>query len=72
MVVIQILILLYMKLNISNITCILDNDTSKQNSFYGSSLICKSPNIIKEIDNPMIICYIGCTQGSKTTIKNYK
>jgi hypothetical protein len=52
--------LIYMKLNISNITCILDNDTSKHNKFfYGSSLICKSPNIIKEIDNPMIICYIG-------------
>ena len=53
-------IMIYLKLNIDNITIILDNDTSKHNKyFYGTNLLCKSPNILNNIDNPKVICYIG-------------
>lgn len=53
-------ILIYFGLNISNIQYILDNDENKHNKyFYGTNLLCKSPNIIKDVNNPTIICYIG-------------
>ena len=52
--------LVYFNLNIKNIIYILDNDLSKHNKyFYGTPLICKSPNILKDIDTPKVICYIG-------------
>lgn len=52
--------LIYFNLNIKNIKCILDNDNSKHNKyFYGSSLLCKAPKIIENIEKPIVICYIG-------------
>jgi len=53
-------IMVYFNLNTKNIKFILDNDESKHDKyFYGTPLKCKSPNIIKDIKNPKIICYIG-------------
>jgi hypothetical protein len=65
-------LLLYMKLNVSNIKYILDNDESKQDKyFYGSTLICKSPNIIEKLKNPIVICHIGAyTDEVKVQLKS--
>ena len=53
-------IMVYFNLNITNIRYILDNDKSKHEQyFYGTYLLCKSPEILKDIKNPKIICYIG-------------
>lgn len=53
-------IMVYFNLNITNIKYILDNDKSKHDKyFYGTNLLCKSPDILKDIKTPKIICYIG-------------
>ena len=53
-------IMVYFNLNITNIRYILDNDTRKHKQyFYGTNLLCKSPEILKDIKNPKIVCYIG-------------
>lgn len=53
-------ILIYLGINTTNIKYILDNDTSKHDKyFYGTGLLCKSPEVIKEIESPIVICYIG-------------
>lgn len=47
-------------LNLNKIEFILDNDPFKQGKrLYGSNLIVKSPKILKEIDNPVIILKAG-------------
>lgn len=47
-------------LNINKIECILDNDTEKQGKrLYGSKLFVKSPKILKDINNPLIILKAG-------------
>ena len=47
-------------LNMNKIECILDNDTEKQGKrLYGSKLFVKSPKILKDIDNPLIILKAG-------------
>ena len=52
--------MLYFGLNIKNIKFILDNDTEKWNKkLYGYQLICKNPEIIKEINEPFVICNVG-------------
>jgi len=49
--------LLNMGLNIINIHFILDNDESKHDKIlYGTKLVCKSPNIISNLNNPIVIC----------------
>jgi 2-polyprenyl-3-methyl-5-hydroxy-6-metoxy-1,4-benzoquinol methylase len=54
------LMLIYFKLNTENVKFILDNDKTKQNKyFYGTNLLCKSPEILSIVNNPYIICYIG-------------
>lgn len=53
-------IMVYFNLNITNIRYILDNDKSKQQKYlYGTNLLCKPPEILKDIKNPKVICYIG-------------
>ena len=53
-------ILLHFGLNSENIVCILDNDKNKQGKyFYGTNLLCKSPDIISNIEEPIVICHIG-------------
>lgn len=47
-------------LNTSKIVCILDNDTKKENKrLYGTSLISKSPKILKDIPNALVILRAG-------------
>ena len=47
-------------LNINKINCILDNDSQKQGKrLYGSKLYVKSPKVLKEIDEPIIILKAG-------------
>ena len=52
--------LLYLGINTENIKNILDNDSSKHDKYYyGYPLIVKSPGIIKDIENPIVICHAG-------------
>jgi len=47
-------------LDTSNIVCLLDNDTRKENKrLYGTSLISKSPKILKDIPNALVILRAG-------------
>ena len=47
-------------LDTSNIVCILDNDAKKENRrLYGTSLISKSPKILKDIPNALVILRAG-------------
>jgi hypothetical protein len=47
-------------LDTSNIICILDNDAKKENKrLYGTSLISKSPKILKDIPNALVILRAG-------------
>jgi len=47
-------------LDTSNIVCILDNDAKKENRrLYGTSLISKSPKILKDIPNALVILRVG-------------
>jgi hypothetical protein len=47
-------------LNTSKITCLLDNDTKKENKrLYGTSLISKNPKILKEIPEALVILRAG-------------
>ena len=49
-----------MGLETNNIDCILDNDKEKQGKrLYGSKLFVKSPKVLKEINNPLIILKAG-------------
>ena len=52
--------MLYFGLDINCIECILDNDPIKWNKqLYGYQLFCKSPEIIKDKEHPIVICNIG-------------
>jgi len=52
--------LLSFGLNFKNINCILDNDINKHDKrLYGSSLIIKSPKILKEVSDPIVILNAG-------------
>jgi hypothetical protein len=45
---------------LQGITCIIDNDISKQNKIlYGTELLCVSPNVIGTVENPIVICHMG-------------
>ena len=47
-------------LEVSRIIEILDNDPSKQsNRLYGTDLIVRSPEIIKDIRNPVVVLKVG-------------
>jgi hypothetical protein len=47
-------------LNTSKITCLLDNDTKKENKrLYGTSLISKNPKILKDISKALVILRAG-------------
>ena len=47
-------------LDISNIVCLLDNDIRKENKrLYGTSLISKSPKILKDIPHALVILRAG-------------
>jgi hypothetical protein len=47
-------------LDVSNIVCLLDNDIRKEGKrLYGTSLISKSPKILKEIPNALVILRAG-------------
>lgn len=47
-------------LNTSRISCLLDNDTNKQGKrLYGTNLLVKSPRVLKNIKNPVIILKAG-------------
>jgi hypothetical protein len=47
-------------LDISNVICILDNDIRKENKrLYGTSLISKSPKILKDIPQALVILRAG-------------
>jgi 2-polyprenyl-3-methyl-5-hydroxy-6-metoxy-1,4-benzoquinol methylase len=47
-------------LNISKIVCLLDNDSKKDNKrLYGTSLISKSPNILKDVNQALVILRAG-------------
>jgi hypothetical protein len=47
-------------LDISNIVCLLDNDTRKENKrLYGTSLISKTPKILKDISEALVILRVG-------------
>jgi hypothetical protein len=47
-------------LNTSNIICLLDNDTRKEDKrLYGTSLISKSPKILKDIPQALVILRAG-------------
>ena len=48
--------LIFNGLDITNISCILDNSTMKQgNRLYGTSLTVNPPNILKNYNNPAVI-----------------
>lgn len=52
--------LIKMGLNIDKISCILDNDSSKQNKrLYGTNITIKSPNILKDKKKPIVILKIS-------------
>ena len=52
--------MLYFGLNTDYIKYILDNDPKKwDKKLYGYQLLCKKPDIIKNIKMPLIICNIG-------------
>ena len=52
--------MLYFGLNINNVKYILDNDKGKwDKKLYGYQLQCKSPEIIKNIEEPIVICNVG-------------
>lgn len=52
--------MLYFGLNIKHINVILDNDPVKwDKKLYGYSLICKDPKIIKNDQQPIVICNVG-------------
>ena len=53
--------MLYFGLNTNNnIKYILDNDPGKwDKKLYGYQLVCKSPKIIKNIEQPIVICNVG-------------
>jgi hypothetical protein len=47
-------------LDTSNIICLLDNDSRKENKrLYGTSLVSKSPKILKDISNGLVILRAG-------------
>jgi hypothetical protein len=47
-------------LETSKVVCLLDNDKSKQGKrLYGTSLFVRSPEILREIDNPVVILKAG-------------
>jgi hypothetical protein len=47
-------------LDVSKITCLLDNDSKKENKrLYGTSLISKSPKILKDIPKALVILRAG-------------
>ncbi len=47
-------------LNISQVVCLLDNDTNKQTKrLYGTNLIVKSPMVLKDVERPIIILKAG-------------
>lgn len=53
-------ILINLGLNSQNILGVIDNDTSKQDNFlYGTSLIIKSPEILKHYHKPILILMAG-------------
>jgi len=52
--------LLNFGLNESKVISILDNDTKKQNKrLYGTNLVIQSPEILKEVHNPIVILRVG-------------
>ena len=52
--------LIMLGLNTKNINFILDNDKDKQNKrLYGTDLYVKSPNLLKNISNPLVILKAG-------------
>ena len=52
--------MIYFGLNTSYIRYLLDNDERKQDKYYyGCELICKSPCILKDTENPLVICHMG-------------
>jgi hypothetical protein len=47
-------------LDVSRIVCLLDNDTKKENKrLYGTSLVSKSPKILKDVQEPLVILRAG-------------
>jgi len=57
-------------LNSDKIVCLLDNDTNKQNKrLYGTSLTVSLPQILKDVNNPIVILKAGVyNQEIKTQI----
>ncbi|HDZ5150818.1 TPA: SAM-dependent methyltransferase, partial [Campylobacter jejuni] len=52
--------LIYSGLDTSKIVCILDNDLNKQKKrLYGTKFIVKSPKILKDQDNSLVILNAG-------------
>ena len=60
-------------LKTANIICLLDNDKNKQNKrLYGTNLIVNSPEILRDISNPIVILKAGVynTEIKKDIISN--